>query len=134
VTGSFDHAIEECSRVLKIHGRVLPTTLEHVRLWAELDDGTTVCGETQIGSGAGACRRVWLDPVPVGHAPAVEAILTADLVLLDLRMPVMGGYDMLRSLRQTLRLDTDPRSAPTANRPAAAVHDRGLGGPSAPPT
>jgi len=82
VTGSFDHAIEECSRVLKIHGRVLPTTLEHVRLWAELDDGTTVCGETQIGSGAGACRRVWLDPVPVGHAPAVEAILTADLVLL----------------------------------------------------
>jgi DNA-binding NarL/FixJ family response regulator len=28
-----------------------------------------------------------------------------DLVLLDLRMPVMSGYDMLHSLRSTLRLD-----------------------------
>lgn len=82
VTGNFDRAIEECSHVLKISGRVLPTTLEHTRLWAERDDGSTVCGETQIGSGVGACRRVWLDPVPIGHPPAVDAIMGADLVLL----------------------------------------------------
>ncbi len=82
VTGSFDRAIEECSRVLKIRGRVLPTTLGHTRLWAERLDGTHVCGETQIGSGSGGCRRVWLDPVPIAHAPAVEAIADADVVLM----------------------------------------------------
>lgn len=82
VTGSFDRAIEECSRVLKINGRVLPATLKHVRLWAERDTGEAVCGETQIGSGAGACTRVWLDPVPEAYPSAVEAILDADMVLM----------------------------------------------------
>ena len=82
VTGSFDLAVRESSRVLKINGRVLPSTLEQVRLWAERDDGSTVCGETQIGSGAGACVRVWLDPAPDAHPRTIDAILDADIVLL----------------------------------------------------
>ncbi len=82
VTGSFDLAVRESSRVLKINGRVLPSTLEQVRLWAERDDGTTVCGETQIGAGIGACLRVWLDPSPEAHPRTIDAILDADLVLL----------------------------------------------------
>ena len=33
------------------------------------EDGTAVCGETQIASGMGACRRVWLEPrEPPAHA------------------------------------------------------------------
>jgi uncharacterized cofD-like protein len=83
VTGDFDLAIEECSHVLRIRGHVLPSTLSHVRLWAEREDGSTVCGETRIASGRGACRRVWLDPrEPAAHAPALAAIREADLVLM----------------------------------------------------
>jgi uncharacterized cofD-like protein len=82
VTGSFDRAIEECSRVLKIRGRVLPSTLEQIRLWAERADGRAVCGETRIAAGDGPCRRVWLEPEPTAHPPALEAIAQADLVLL----------------------------------------------------
>jgi uncharacterized cofD-like protein len=82
VTGNFDLAVQECSRVLKIRGRVLPTTLQQVRLWAERVDGSTGCGESNIAAGTGACRRVWLDPTPVAHAPAVEAIAAADVVVL----------------------------------------------------
>jgi uncharacterized cofD-like protein len=83
VTGHFDLAIQECSHVLRIRGRVLPSTLAQVRLWAERVDGNAVCGETQIASGVGACRRVWLEPrEPAAHAPALEAIAEADLVLL----------------------------------------------------
>ena len=82
VTGSFDLAVRESSRVLKVNGRVLPSTLEQVRLWAERADGTTVCGETQIGSGQGACRKVWLDPAPDAHPRTIDAILDADVVLL----------------------------------------------------
>ncbi len=82
VTGSFDEAVRECSRVLKVNGRVIPGTLQHVRLWAEREDGSESCGETLIASGAGACRRVWLDPEPSAHPDAVAAIADADLVLL----------------------------------------------------
>lgn len=82
VTGSFDEAVRECSRVLKVNGRVIPATLEHVRLWAERMDGSEVCGETLIASGVGACRRVWLDPEPAAHPDALAAVADADLVLL----------------------------------------------------
>lgn len=83
VTGDFDLAIEECSKVLKIRGRVLPSTLAHVRLWAEREDGSHAAGETQIAGGRGACRRVWLDPPdPDAHGPSLAAICEADLVLM----------------------------------------------------
>lgn len=82
VTGSFDLAVQECSRVLKIRGEVLPSTLHHVSLWAERADGRMVCGETRIGAGDGPCRRVWLAPEPRAYPPALEAVERADLVLL----------------------------------------------------
>jgi uncharacterized cofD-like protein len=82
VTGSFDEAVREASRVLKVNGRVIPGTLEHVRLWAEREDGSEACGETLIASGVGACRRVWLDPEPAAHPDARAAIADADLILL----------------------------------------------------
>ncbi|MFN8122282.1 MAG: gluconeogenesis factor YvcK family protein [Thermoleophilia bacterium] len=82
VTGNFDLAVQECSRVLKIRGSVLPSTLQHVRLWAERADGQHVCGETNIAAGLGACRRVWLDPPPVAHPPAIEALASADIIVL----------------------------------------------------
>lgn len=82
VTGSFDEAVREASRVLNVKGRVIPGALEHVRLWAEREDGSEACGETRIASGTGACRRVWLDPEPAAHPEAIAAIADADLVLL----------------------------------------------------
>ena len=41
VTGSFQEAIEESSKVLAIRGKVLPASLEKIRLKAEYIDGTT---------------------------------------------------------------------------------------------
>lgn len=82
VTGNFDLAIQECSRVLKIRGRVLPSTLADIRLWAEREDGTRVSGETRIAAGAGPCRRVWLEPSPRAHQPALDALEQADLIVL----------------------------------------------------
>ena len=84
VTGGFDRAVEECSRVLKIRGRVLPTTLlEEVRVCGEKYDGRTVRGESVLSATPGPCRRVWLEPSDVpAHPPALEAIRTADLIML----------------------------------------------------
>lgn len=84
VTGGFDRAIEECSRVLKIRGRVLPTTLsDGVRVCGEKYDGRTVRGESVLSATPGPCRRVWLEPENVpAHPPALDAIRRADLVVL----------------------------------------------------
>src|SRR5205085_7683134 len=46
--GDFEKAVERASDVLNIRGRVVPATLERVRLRALLDTGVEICGETAI--------------------------------------------------------------------------------------
>lgn len=47
-TGSFMGAIESISRVLKVKGTILPSTLDIVTLYAMMKDGTLVRGEKNI--------------------------------------------------------------------------------------
>jgi uncharacterized cofD-like protein len=82
ITGSFEAALEECSRVLAVRGRVLPSTLENVTLCAELADGRVVRGESVLAHSGSPIERVYLDPPsPTGHPDAVRAILEADAVI-----------------------------------------------------
>lgn len=79
--GDFEKAIEIASDVLAIRGRVVPATLEHVRLRAVLEDGAEVCGETAIVQAGRRIRRIHLDPPDcVGYKAAVEAIQAAELI------------------------------------------------------
>lgn len=79
--GDFERAVERASDVLAIRGRVVPATLAHVRLRAEMEDGSEVCGETKIAQVGSKIRRVHLDPEEVvAHGGAIEAILEADLI------------------------------------------------------
>lgn len=41
-------AIEDAQELLNTAGRVLPVTLEQTSICADLEDGTTICGETDI--------------------------------------------------------------------------------------
>ena len=83
VTGSFEQAVIESARVLKVRGRVLPSTLENITLCAELVDGSEVRGESAIAHDGAAIRRIFLEPSePDGYQPALAAILNADLVVL----------------------------------------------------
>jgi len=50
VTGDFQKAVGESSKVLAVRGRVLPTTLLNVFLRAECEDGTIIKGESNVGS------------------------------------------------------------------------------------
>ncbi|MEO6836046.1 MAG: gluconeogenesis factor YvcK family protein [Candidatus Tumulicola sp.] len=74
ITGNFDRAIKESSRVLNIVGRVLPATLGVVALCAELDDGTIVEGETKISSAKRPIKRVFFEP---SAADPLDEVLTA---------------------------------------------------------
>jgi uncharacterized cofD-like protein len=83
VTGSFEHALRESSRVLAVRGQVLPSTLENVTLCAEMDDQATVRGESKISEMGRAIRRLYLQPEqPAAYPEAIKAILEADLILL----------------------------------------------------
>ncbi len=83
ITGNFDKAVKESSRVLNIVGRVLPATLSVVRLCAELDDGRIVEGESNIPKAKGRIKRVFFDPDMVEPLDeAIDAITQADAIVL----------------------------------------------------
>jgi uncharacterized cofD-like protein len=83
VTGDLETAVKECSKVLAIRGRVLPTTLRDVSLCAEMSDGIVVEGESAITKAGGTIRRVFLKPDRVPPLQdALDAIADADLVVL----------------------------------------------------
>jgi uncharacterized cofD-like protein len=83
ITGNFDEAIKESSRVLNVVGRVLPATLGVVRLCAELDDGTIVEGESKISLAKRPIRRVFFEPPAAAPLDEViAAIRDADAIVL----------------------------------------------------
>ena len=87
VTGNFERALLESSRVLAVRGQILPSTLENVTLVAEVRGSgerqvARVKGESQIAKFGLPVERVSLEPEHVPAYPgAVRAILDADLVI-----------------------------------------------------
>jgi uncharacterized cofD-like protein len=109
VTGSFESALAESSRVLAVRGRVLASTLELVHLCAEIrrvrhhvaeetviecaeehppageqeqEEWLLIEGESQIPQAGGQIMRVFLKPENVRAYPeAIRAILQADLIV-----------------------------------------------------
>jgi uncharacterized cofD-like protein len=88
ITGSFEHAIAESGRVLSVHGRVLPATLNNVRLVADVrlphgQEEVRVEGESKIPKASGRVRRVWLEPNDASAFPPVlQAILFAEMIVI----------------------------------------------------
>ncbi len=88
ITGSFEDAIAESGRVLGVHGRVYPASLNDVRLAAEIYQAESekvirVEGESRIGSSGGQIRRIWLEPNnPPAYPKVMQALLTADLIVI----------------------------------------------------
>jgi uncharacterized cofD-like protein len=99
ITGNFDVAIKESSRVLNIVGRVLPATLQAVRLCAEFADGTTASGESNIPKARRKIRRVFFEPSPVEpFEEVIDAIRDADAI-------VLGPGSLFTSVLPNLLID-----------------------------
>ncbi|MGQ9674598.1 MAG: gluconeogenesis factor YvcK family protein [Chloroflexota bacterium] len=83
ITGNFESALQESSRVLAVRGQVLPSTLSNVTLCAEFDDQVVVSGEHLITERRRPIRQVFLDPPNVpGYPEAARAIERADLIVI----------------------------------------------------
>lgn len=89
VTGNFERALLESSRVLAVRGQILPSTLQNVTLCAETRNAEPpdnrlerVAGESAITHRGKPIERVYLEPEHVPAYPGVvRAILDADLII-----------------------------------------------------
>ncbi len=83
VTGSFKAAVEESSKVLAIRGRVIPASLNRVRLRAEYLDGSVKEGEDKISQVEKPIKKIYLIPPSTQSNPeAVEAIKETEIIIL----------------------------------------------------
>ena len=83
ITGSLETAITASSRVLAVQGQVVPATTADVRLWAELENGERIEGESAIGQASSPIVRLGCTPMrPPALPKALEAIAEADLIVL----------------------------------------------------
>lgn len=87
IYGSFDVAIKETANVLAITGKVLPMTLENIVLYAKLEDGSVIEGESNITfltrKSGGKIKEVFLEPEsPQPLEEAIDEIMNADIVIL----------------------------------------------------
>ena len=83
VTGDFELAVAESTQVLKVRGRVLPSTADDVVLHAQMVDGGRVSGQSTITAAEHLPLRVWLTPEKPRPVPqAVTALARAELIVL----------------------------------------------------
>lgn len=86
-TGSFAEAVETASEILRVDGRVIPATLDNVRLKMSWDnESVTLHGEHVIDADNfphdPRTARIHLEPEAKANQAAIEAIRSADLVLI----------------------------------------------------
>lgn len=99
VTGNFEEAIRQTSRVLLVRGQIMPSTLANVTLVAESAEGDTIYGESSITERGSRIKRVYLQPQNVQAYPdAIRAILTADMI-------VVGPGSLYTSVLPNLLVD-----------------------------
>jgi len=83
LTGDFEKAIKETSKVLALRGQVIPSTLNKVVLAAKHKDGTTTVGENNIPKTHRSIERVYLSPdKPQATPDAIRAIKEAQVIVL----------------------------------------------------
>ncbi|BDA39353.1 gluconeogenesis factor YvcK family protein [Candidatus Atelocyanobacterium thalassae] len=84
ITGKdFERAIAASSKVLAIRGKVLPATLSDVRLWAKLDDGRFIEGESHITEAGGNIIQIGCFPSnPPALPAALQAIKEANYIII----------------------------------------------------
>lgn len=83
LTGDFDKAIKETSKVLALKGQVIPSTLDNVVLIARHKDGSITKGEDKIPKSRKPIEEIFLNPKEARPAPeALKAINEAEVIVL----------------------------------------------------
>lgn len=79
--GSLPVAIKEMGRMMKTKGRVIPSSLDTISLYAKYKNGSIEKGEANIPSKLMHIDKVFYDHDVPGNKEAINAILKADLIV-----------------------------------------------------
>ena len=83
VTQSFDEALAESSRVLAVHGRIIPATMANLRLSVKQTNGELIHGESNVMEADRGIERLIIDPPNAeAHPAAVDALHDADIIVI----------------------------------------------------
>jgi uncharacterized cofD-like protein len=85
VTGSFEKAVEEAGKILYINGKVIPVTMNQVRLKMVLNNRRILEGEREIYLSQeieSGYKTMYLEPYPTVNPKVIEEINSADLVVI----------------------------------------------------
>lgn len=107
IKGNFEKAIEEAGKILNIKGEVIPVTLQNTNLYAILENGQIIEGETNIDVPKHnpnlKIEKVYLKPKVKANERAKSAILKADLI-------VIGPGDLYTSIIPNLLIEGIPEA------------------------
>lgn len=86
VTGNFENAVDEASKILKITGRVIPCTTDKAKLCAKLENGKVIKGEPNIGHFKmhhnTEIKKIYYEPKKIKPTKnAIFAIKQADIIV-----------------------------------------------------
>lgn len=84
LTGDFYKGLEEIQRLFKTSGRILPSTVGDISIWAKTSTGEKVYREENIDLGrfSGKIDKLYLiPPRPTAPPEAIKAIATADIII-----------------------------------------------------
>ena len=85
IKGDFVEALRELSDLLKIKGKVLPSSIEDVVLFAKVENGEVIEGQSRITKlyNRGGIKNVRIEPEDAeAYLEAVEAIEAADQIII----------------------------------------------------
>ncbi len=107
--GNFEKAIAAAGNILHIKGKVIPSTLQDCHLFAELENGTVIEGETNIDvprhNGNLKIRRIWTEPTAKANPKALREIREADLIVIgpgDLYSSILPNI-LVKGMSEALR-------------------------------
>ena len=109
ITGDMVRAVKESSNVLSIRGRVLPATLDDMKLVAEMEDGRIIRGESNIPEAHGKIKRLFTDPA---HCKALEDVIAA---IKDADFIIMGPGSLYTSVIPNLLVEEIAREVAASN-------------------
>lgn len=108
--GSFYRAVAAAAQVLNVKGKVIPVTLNNVRLLAELEDGKIISGETNIDipkhNPELKINKVFLQPIARPNPDALKVIREANMIVVgpgDLYTSLMPNF-LVRGIAKAVRM------------------------------